>query len=166
MNEDDNKVVTMKVRVTPEFREKLVTTAKENNRSMNAEIVDRLEKSFESNNGFSIDDPLVRAHFIAMQDIKYDEKIMALKYTIRVIGDSDAELTKQLSQLIKYTQLEKDDLGFDITRLLENSPTILQDIKDRDFKSRLTNLIFSFKNDVEKLSPKELIAKYPGIELD
>lgn len=48
MTEDDNKVVTMKVRVTPEFREKLATTAKENNRSMNAEIVDRLEKSFES----------------------------------------------------------------------------------------------------------------------
>jgi predicted metal-dependent phosphotriesterase family hydrolase len=48
MTEDDNKVVTMKVRVTPEFREKLVTTAKENNRSMNAEIVDRLEKSFEN----------------------------------------------------------------------------------------------------------------------
>ncbi|PKF33546.1 DNA-binding protein [Acinetobacter proteolyticus] len=47
MNEDDNKVVTMKVRVTPEFREQLVTTAKGNNRSMNAEIVDRLEKSFE-----------------------------------------------------------------------------------------------------------------------
>lgn len=46
MTEDDNKVVTMKVRVTPEFREKLATTAKENNRSMNAEIVDRLEKSF------------------------------------------------------------------------------------------------------------------------
>lgn len=49
MSEDDNKVVTMKVRVTPEFREQLVTTAKENNRSMNAEIVDRLEKSFENN---------------------------------------------------------------------------------------------------------------------
>ncbi|MCB8769424.1 Arc family DNA-binding protein [Acinetobacter soli] len=49
MTEDDNKVVTMKVRVTPEFREKLATTAKENNRSMNAEIVDRLEKSFENN---------------------------------------------------------------------------------------------------------------------
>ncbi|MGQ1157205.1 Arc family DNA-binding protein [Acinetobacter baumannii] len=47
MNEDDNKVVTLKVRVSPEFREKLVTTAKENSRSMNAEIVSRLEKSFE-----------------------------------------------------------------------------------------------------------------------
>lgn len=49
MIEDDNKVVTLKVRVSPEFREKLVSTAKDNNRSMNAEIVDRLEKSFENN---------------------------------------------------------------------------------------------------------------------
>nr|WP_228270115.1 Arc family DNA-binding protein [Acinetobacter baumannii] len=47
MSEDDNKVVTLKVRVSPEFREQLVTTAKENSRSMNAEIVHRLEKSFE-----------------------------------------------------------------------------------------------------------------------
>lgn len=46
MSEDDNKVVTLKVRVSPEFREQLVTTAKENSRSMNAEIVHRLEESF------------------------------------------------------------------------------------------------------------------------
>ncbi len=57
MTEDDNKVVTMKVRVTPEFREKLVTTAKENNRSMNAEIVDRLEKSFEPRSVIHAEDP-------------------------------------------------------------------------------------------------------------
>jgi Arc-like DNA binding domain. len=41
MNEDDNKVVIMKVRVSAEFREKLVSTAKENNRSINAKIVER-----------------------------------------------------------------------------------------------------------------------------
>lgn len=46
MSEDDSKVVTLKVRVTPEFREKIVNTAKENSRSMNAEIVHRLEQSF------------------------------------------------------------------------------------------------------------------------
>lgn len=43
-----NEVVTLKVRVSPEFREKITNTAKENNRSMNQEIVSRLEKSFES----------------------------------------------------------------------------------------------------------------------
>ena len=47
MSEDQNNIVTLKVRVTAEFREKIATTAKENNRSMNAEIVARLEKSFE-----------------------------------------------------------------------------------------------------------------------
>lgn len=46
MSEDQSGVVTLKVRVTPEFREKIVETAKTNNRSMNAEIVHRLEQSF------------------------------------------------------------------------------------------------------------------------
>ncbi|AWL29331.1 Arc family DNA-binding protein [Acinetobacter defluvii] len=49
MSEDQNSVVTLKVRVSPEFREKIVNTAKANNRSMNQEIVARLEKSFENN---------------------------------------------------------------------------------------------------------------------
>ena len=49
MSEDQSAVVTLKVRVTPEFREKIITTAKENNRSMNQEIVSRLEASFDSN---------------------------------------------------------------------------------------------------------------------
>ena len=48
MSEDQNNIVTLKVRVTAEFREKIATTAKENNRSMNAEIVARLEQSFDS----------------------------------------------------------------------------------------------------------------------
>ena len=47
MSEDQNNIVTLKVRVTAEFREKIATTAKENNRSMNAEIVALLEQSFE-----------------------------------------------------------------------------------------------------------------------
>jgi hypothetical protein len=49
MSDDQNGVVTLKVRVNPEFREKIVATAKENNRSMNQEIVSRLEASFGSN---------------------------------------------------------------------------------------------------------------------
>ena len=48
MSEDQNNIVTLKVRVTAEFREKIATTAKENNRSMNAEIVARLEQSYKS----------------------------------------------------------------------------------------------------------------------
>lgn len=48
MSEDQSGVVTLKVRVTPEFREKIIETAKANNRSMNAEIVHRLERSFDN----------------------------------------------------------------------------------------------------------------------
>lgn len=48
MIEEASTVVTMKVRVSPDFREKISVTAKANNRSMNAEIVSRLEQSFES----------------------------------------------------------------------------------------------------------------------
>lgn len=48
MSENQSSVVTLKVRVTPEFREKIVETAKANNRSMNQEIVSRLEQSFSS----------------------------------------------------------------------------------------------------------------------
>lgn len=51
MSEDQNNIVTLKVRVTAEFREKIATTAKENNRSMNAEIVARLEESFKHDAG-------------------------------------------------------------------------------------------------------------------
>lgn len=49
MSDDQSGVVTLKVRVAPEFREKIVATAKENNRSMNQEIVLRLEQSFAEN---------------------------------------------------------------------------------------------------------------------
>lgn len=48
MSDESNTVVTLKVRVTPEFRERIVDAAKENSRSMNAEIVHRLEQSFSS----------------------------------------------------------------------------------------------------------------------
>ena len=51
MSEDQSSVVTLKVRVTPEFREKIVETAKANNRSMNQEIVSRLEESFKQDVG-------------------------------------------------------------------------------------------------------------------
>ena len=53
MSDDDNKVVTLKVRVSPEFRELITDTAKANNRSMNAEIVDRLEKSFDQSSNMA-----------------------------------------------------------------------------------------------------------------
>ena len=76
MSEDQNNIVTLKVRVTAEFREKIATTAKENNRSMNAEIVARLEESF--NKGKSQDDELV--------DLK--KEIRNLNMTIHTLAEA------------------------------------------------------------------------------
>ncbi len=58
MSDDQSEVVTLKVRVSPEFRERIVTTAKENGRSMNAEIVHRLEQSFCDINDHDNFDPI------------------------------------------------------------------------------------------------------------
>ena len=54
MSEDQSGVVTLKVRVTPEFRQKIVETAKANNRSMNQEIVSRLEHTFTEDEAITI----------------------------------------------------------------------------------------------------------------
>ena len=68
MSEDQNSVVTLKVRVTAEFREKIATTAKENNRSMNAEIVARLEQSFEKDDAAEFDKGFVLQVIESQQD--------------------------------------------------------------------------------------------------
>lgn len=68
MSEDQNNIVTLKVRVTAEFREKIATTAKENNRSMNAEIVARLEQSFEKDDAAEFDKGFVLQVIESQQD--------------------------------------------------------------------------------------------------
>lgn len=89
MDDDQNSVVTLKVRVTPEFREKIVETAKENNRSMNAEIVHRLEESFEQKNK-------------NLEDLSADELIYFIFNKLNSRGLSltieEIERSKQLSK--------------------------------------------------------------------
>lgn len=108
MTEDDNKVVTMKVRVTPEFREKLVTTAKENNRSMNAEIVDRLEKSFNIDLGdLTVDEFnqfLNKAEkFTYLQNKKIDEQQETISELIKSLKKSNDQ-SEQLIEIIRDLQ--------------------------------------------------------------
>lgn len=47
MNDEQQSVLTLKLRVTPELKQKIVESAEKYNRSMNADMVSRLEKSFE-----------------------------------------------------------------------------------------------------------------------
>lgn len=92
MSEDQNNIVTLKVRVTSEFREKIATTAKENNRSMNAEIIARLEQSFEQNqNDFNAGYNACMAHMIIATSKALSEKdipwVDVQKTLIEVIDD-------------------------------------------------------------------------------
>lgn len=47
MENEDSKTITVKLRVSPELKQKIVESAEKHNRSMNADMVARLEKSFE-----------------------------------------------------------------------------------------------------------------------
>ncbi|OTG64350.1 hypothetical protein B9T25_12990 [Acinetobacter sp. ANC 4470] len=67
MSEDQSSVVTLKVRVTPEFREKIVETAKANNRSMNQEIVSRLEHTFNEDKGYVFKVDTIEEHLRKMK---------------------------------------------------------------------------------------------------
>ena len=108
MSEDQNSVVTLKVRVSPEFREKIVNTAKANNRSMNQEIVARLEKSFENN----IPSALVSEYMQAVEEkndmIKKQLEIsnlLVLKLAEK-LPDDDPSKSKML-ELILCTRQKK-----------------------------------------------------------
>lgn len=79
MNDDQSTVVTLKVRVTPEFREKIVSTAKQNNRSMNQEIVARLEQSFAQSSQGEISE-------LKQQLERMDQTIKTLATTLHVFS--------------------------------------------------------------------------------
>lgn len=48
MSTDQQATLTLKLRVTPELKEKIVQSADKFNRSMNADMVTRLESTFDS----------------------------------------------------------------------------------------------------------------------
>lgn len=90
MPEDQSAVVTLKVRVTPEFREKIVSTAKANNRSMNQEIVARLEDSFKES-----DDP---------------KTFESLAKIVKETTEETTRLHKELVKIIEQQKIEIENL--------------------------------------------------------
>ena len=90
MSEDQNNIVTLKVRVTAEFREKIVATAKENNRSMNQEIVARLEQSFEKDDAAEFDKEFVLQVIKSQESTITDltDQIKHLKMSFDVLSEA------------------------------------------------------------------------------
>lgn len=117
MSEDQNNIVTLKVRVTAEFREKIATTAKENNRSMNAEIVHRLEQSFadqitphikplsQAENSADLNDPNERAR-LAKLAATQALKEMPAQELFKLITSSFGEVHLTLEEVDKLNELK------------------------------------------------------------
>ncbi|WP_335984452.1 Arc family DNA-binding protein [Acinetobacter haemolyticus] len=52
-SENNSQVITVKLRVSPELKQKIAISAKAYNRSMNADMVARLEQSFDNESEYS-----------------------------------------------------------------------------------------------------------------
>lgn len=62
MNDEQQSVLTLKLRVTPELKQRIVESAAKYNRSMNADMVARLQESFDSETTNSVSaDAIVNA---------------------------------------------------------------------------------------------------------
>ena len=165
MDDDQNSVVTLKVRVTPEFREKIIETAKENNRSMNAEIVHRLEESFDLANQDPlsyVNDPLVKIHFVGVDLARYDAKMQALRFAIRTIGNSDDTLKDKLLYLLDYTQFEKDSLIAELFQDIQETGLSLDLIPDTNIKAKISEGLAEFAKEMASSSFDEMKNKYPN----
>lgn len=85
-----SEVVTLKVRVSPEFREKITNTAKENNRSMNQEIVSRLEQSFSTHE--TAQSLLEEAVMLTLKAVKDDPSLLNNpKVSSKYVTDNNTE---------------------------------------------------------------------------
>ncbi|WP_120430150.1 Arc family DNA-binding protein [Acinetobacter baylyi] len=77
-NQADHTIV--RLRVPPELKEKIEKAAEENNRSQSAEMVDRLEKSFETSAKASLTLDFIKAarenHDLLRKQIKASNFIM------------------------------------------------------------------------------------------
>lgn len=134
MSEEDNKVVTLKVRVTPEFREKIVNTAKENNRSMNAEIVARLEESFPPT---TYEDAHKRFINKKISNLTYiiehlDLQISALNFLIQT--NEDNEKLSRLDTIKDFLIIQKDAALKDLNKTFQSGNIEFQaiDLEIRD----------------------------------
>lgn len=156
--------VEYKVRMPQELKDKIADSAKELNRSINADIVARLEESFKKIDQDPIsyvNDPLVKIHFVGIDLIRYESKMQALRFAIRSIGDSDENLKEKLLYLLDYTQFEKDNLIAELFKDIKDSGVSLDLIPDASIRAKLTEGLANFSQDIATLSFEEMKQKYP-----
>ncbi|MDX8164940.1 Arc family DNA-binding protein [Acinetobacter pittii] len=88
--------VEYKMRMTQDLKDKIVESAKKHNRSMNADIVARLEQSF----GFSTDITAEHIHSLVENIEVYQQEMINLGNLVK----SQTEMINQLSQIIELSE--------------------------------------------------------------
>jgi predicted DNA-binding protein len=79
MSKDDNRVNPYPIRLPPPLRKRLEAIAKANGRSLNAEMLLRLEASLDGQDGFVVSDELEAR----MREIAKEEAQKALKKILK-----------------------------------------------------------------------------------
>ncbi|KXZ65964.1 Arc-like DNA binding domain protein [Acinetobacter venetianus] len=117
-SENNSHVITVKLRVSPELKQKIAISAKAYNRSMNADMVARLEQSFDNESEYSplrfSDEELaeklnrIEKIFSNIDVDKFEEDYSKFSNTV------DWEKAKKLEEKRKIKRLDDvDDISVD-----------------------------------------------------
>lgn len=136
MSEESN-IVTLKVRVTPEFRERIVETAKTNNRSMNQEIVARLEESFDNKDigqeFFQKNLHLFLSAYCAGLESNYDEAISQIEESLS--QTKNPEMVQFLEHRLQVNKILKTEMH----RLMKNNSEKFNTELSKDISQKKLN---------------------------
>lgn len=131
-NQADHTIV--RLRVPPELKTKIEKSAEENNRSQSAEMVARLETSFEEKNiGYDFFKKhlhLFLASYCAGLEHNYDEAIAELETSIS--KTQDPEKIKKFEQRLQVNRILKKEMN----RLMQNNSERFND----DLNSEISKL--------------------------
>lgn len=105
MNNEQQSVLTLKLRVTPDLKQKIIESSEKYNRSMNADMVARLEQSFSTKeaSNMSLED-----YKIAAQEVFKDTVVAHLKKYDDNRMEAAMLMVQQQNLLIEQLRAEKE----------------------------------------------------------
>lgn len=138
----------LKIRLPTELKDKITTSASKFGRSINAEVVSRLELSFDSElahnlarNAYDYSDPLLRLYFYGLELNKIDVKLATFRLLIREVSEKDLELKEKFEFLLNFTKQEKTEIQNELEELLKSNTTEYEALSNQNsFLETLTEL--------------------------
>lgn len=131
---------TIYMRIPAELKDRLDAAAAEGRRSVTAEVVARLAKSFEP----SGDDEAVNALALRLAQTEFDLHAAALEMDSQLIDAYVAAMSAldavKFNEVLGYEcPLEEDDLK-EVQRIYDEAKQVINDQSDEDFRNKLKQL--------------------------